>query len=304
MPVDPSKFYKTPLETNTPTYIQNLEWALVPVREVHTSGKVSAITSSNFNSGIYTDNLNANVSASASVDISSKSVCTGYDLIIKYTGPIDIGERTIITKRVRNYAQDEDIWEQSEELTGISPHNRAFGCIPPFSSAKIQSFACFTFVTCLFIFTETCFKSCLGSTKCIDDRREIFFDQVRELAHEKASKEVAEHMEQADKLVAARIAQKQSEQGNPQNALQIPGGSGMTVIMSPQQLSAFVQWSANQNGVYQHAVAMPNPPAAAFLMQYPQQQPQRLADAPAALEMQPVAHAELPYGDAGNRMAA
>lgn len=254
-----SKYYSN--FTTSPLKHENelrCSWTQVTVEKV--SGKVtsSAVAS---NSVLNPDHMN--VRAEASAKISSRTVCTGYDFKIEYIGPVNIGDRTIITQRIPNYKLDPEVQATCRFETGISNEAQCCGNIRPYSSCGIEMYSCFTLLTCTFLCTNTCFKSCCSTDKYIDDRADIFISKLEDLADERASQDIAKSMVDADRLVEERI--NYVAQLSPQ--AQPAGGSGMIAVGAKQLQELLQLAAAGQAAVNQGFAGNPPSPVLQFSQQ-------------------------------------
>ena len=194
------------------------------VREVHTSGQIRT-----------THNLYG--SPNVSGDIQSKAHILGYDLTITYTGALNIGDRDIIKRRLRDYWDNAEFETLVQTETGIS---RSGSCGVPYSSYAMELLACVSICTCC------CAVYCCCRESYINKRRERYESRFDELATEDMAKAVALIVKEADNLVSQRIAAVGGNNvgAGPVYGGVVPGSSvGLqpgSVVLSPEQFQAFM----------------------------------------------------------------
>lgn len=145
-------------------------------------------------------------------DISSSNTIRSYAVTITYTGPVDIGDRTISKTDIPNYWRDPATMKQAEADSGVS------GCIPTERETTGN-------IVMLVLFVCTSPFACMA---CIqNDRYDRYNASLERIANVNMGKHVARLVEAADSMIDERIRCIMQREGVGQSPIR-------SVAISPQ----------------------------------------------------------------------
>lgn len=202
MPIEPYKIYNP---------LNRIVFRYEPITELEVSGSVST---------------EAHISKGYEVtgSVSSRNVCRAYDVTITYDGPVNIGDRTIVRRRIPNYWHDQEIAQEASRITGIKNGYTGWHTLA----------TCLSVITC----TYCCFVSCIGDNVNARDRTR--YNKLDELACAKMSQVIAGMIQEADNLVTERVKYNESRQA------QAPIGPG-NIVLTTAQFQALLAGQQAQN---------------------------------------------------------